>query len=120
MKSSYKTVLFSFQAGELDFLAKLNSELSLSVSYEDPEAQEEARKVIPIERLENDARQKSNNDEALFRDFLLSELVHWFKTDFFSWFDSPNCGSCNRSMKNKGLGSATPQELADGASRIEL
>jgi peptide-N4-(N-acetyl-beta-glucosaminyl)asparagine amidase len=101
-------------------LAKLKSELALSMSYEDPAAQAEARKVIPIRKLENLAREKCQNDETLYRDFLLSELTNWFKNDFFTWFDSPKCGMCNIDMRNKGRGSATPQELSDGASVIEL
>ncbi len=101
-------------------MAKLKSDLALSMSYEDPAAQAEARKVIPIEKLENLAREKCQNDETLFRDFLLSELTNWFKNDFFTWFDAPKCDTCNTDMRNKGHCSATPQELSDGASVIEL
>ena len=105
---------------EKEFFAKLNSELHLSLAYEDPLAQDEARRIVPIKKLEENARQKCQNDEALFRDFLLSELVSWFKNEFFTWFDAPTCGSCDRGMKNKGLGTPTSQEHADGASRIEV
>ena len=101
-------------------MAKLKSDLALSMSYEDPAAQAEALRVVPIEKLEKLAREKCQNDEALFRDFLLSELTNWFKNEFFTWFDAPKCNSCNTDMKNKGHGSATPQELSDGASVIEL
>ena len=95
------------------------------MSYEDPEAQASARAAVPISKLEASAREKSarveNSSEAVYRDFLLSELVNWFKTEFFSWFDAPYCvARCNKAMDNNGLGSATPEELADGASRVEL
>jgi len=113
-------VCSSFQ----EFLAKLNSEIALAASYELPEAQAEARAVVPLQRLEASAREKATRvgegSTSVYRDFLLSELVDWFKTEFFSWFDAAKCESCNKAMQNDGLGSATPEELADGASRIEL
>lgn len=114
----------SFQLSEPTFLAKLNSEIALAASYEDPEAKAEARKVVPIERLENLAREKSksvpNCSAEVFKDFLLSELVNWFKTEFFLWFDGLVCPSCRIGMQNNGLGTPTPQESADGAGRVEL
>ena len=117
-----KTLLFplNFQPMEKEFFAKLNSELHLALSYEDPLAQEEARQVVPVEKLEKNARHKCEDDEADFRDFLLVELVSWFKNDFFTWFDSPTCDFCQRDMKNNGLGTPTSQEKADGASRVEV
>jgi hypothetical protein len=60
--------------------------MALALSYEAPEAQAEAKKAVPIERLEGQARQKMESTAgADFRDFLLSELTQWFKTEFFSW-----------------------------------
>jgi hypothetical protein len=37
-----------------------------------------------------------------------------------SRFDAPNCAACKKAMASKGTGSATPAEVADGASRVEL
>jgi len=114
----------SFQLSEPAFLAKLNSEIALAASYEDPEAKAEARKAVPVERLENFAREKCKGvpdvSQEVFRDFLLSELVIWFKTEFFSWFDAPKCGLCNKDMQRDGLAEPTPQESADGAGRVEM
>jgi hypothetical protein len=40
-----------FQQNEVEFLAKLNSELALSASYEDPAAQAAARSAVPVPML---------------------------------------------------------------------
>lgn len=35
-------------------------------------------------------------DEAVLHETLfLSELINWFKKDFFKWFDKPTCKTCN-------------------------
>ena len=34
-------------------------------------------------------------NDVVFEDLLLAELLNWFKSDFFSWVNSPNCNNCN-------------------------
>ena len=60
--------------------------------------------VIPLERLKTAARKKfeaaKTQDpglkDALFQDMLLLEFKEWFKTEFFSWVDSPPCPRCGK------------------------
>ena len=84
--------------------------------------------MIPRDKLEKQARKifdaaKAKDPslkEELYRDLLLLELKEWFKTDFFSWVDSPPCPSCGGPTQTCGMGVATAQERADGAGRVEM
>lgn len=64
--------------------------------YEDPVLQTLAVSVIPLEKLETEARQAigPSASAAVFKDELLLKLLQWFKTDFFSWIDTPPCPTC--------------------------
>ena len=94
----------------MEFNAKLQSCLAHMDSFEDPVAQAAALSVIPLERLEKQARQKfqavkakdPSLKEELYRDLLLLEFKEWFKTDFFSWVDSPPCSSCGGPTQSCG------------------
>merc|ERR1719427_535643 len=57
--------------------------------------------------------------EDVYRDILLLEFKEWFKTDFFSWVDSPPCPTCGAATKSSGMCVATSQEQQDGAGRGE-
>ena len=84
--------------------------------------------MIPRDKLEKQARKifdaaKAKDPslkEELYRDLLLLELKEWFKTDFFSWVDSPPCPSCGGPTQSCGMGVATAQEREDGAGRVEM
>ena len=107
---------------EAEFYQTLETERLHVLSYEDPEAQEEARKVVPIEDLEVKAKEKfealkssadSKVDPAMERDLLLLELLNWFKSDFFSWVNQPECDKCKGKTESKGYVPPIPQEQAD-------
>ncbi|XP_059652725.1 peptide-N(4)-(N-acetyl-beta-glucosaminyl)asparagine amidase [Cornus florida] len=93
--------------------------------YEDMNRQEEARKTVPVERLEEKALvalakegnfkpSKSEQDDA----FLL-QLLFWFKQSF-RWVHAPPCDSCGNETINQGMGVSIPSETQYGASRVEL
>lgn len=48
------------------------------------------------------------------------ELLKWFKTEFFQWFDAPTCAQCQRKMTAHGTQVPTQEDLIWGASRVEL
>ena len=82
---------------------------------------------MPVEKLRRTAKakfeavQRSNPSVTpdLQSDLLLLEMKEWFKTDFFSWVDSPSCPTCSSSTQSSGMCSPTPEEQIDGAGRVE-
>eukprot|EP00092_Neocalanus_flemingeri_P102935 GFUD01131671.1.p1 GENE.GFUD01131671.1~~GFUD01131671.1.p1 ORF type:complete len:772 (+),score=293.82 GFUD01131671.1:35-2350(+) len=112
---------------ERQFLDKLVSCLAHMDTYEDAAAQAKAIAVMPVELFNTTARTKfeaarrTNPEvtEDLFKDILLLEFKEWFKTDFFSWVDSPPCPVCGSATQSRGLCVATSQEQQDGAGRVE-
>ena len=109
-QSSSVTVSNSIRSNESEFYTKLSSCLSHMDAFESSSAQAAALSVIPLEKLETAARDKFNTaksrddsiQDSLFRDILLLEFKEWFKTDFFSWVDSPLCPQCNKPTKACG------------------
>ena len=89
--------------------------------------QQKALSVMPVEQLKKAAKTKFETaktadptlSEDLFDDILLLEMKEWFKTDFFSWVDSPACPSCSAPTQSSGMCSPTVQEQQDGAGRVE-
>lgn len=85
------------------------------MQYEDEQLQYFGKKLIPIERLTENAMkklrliqkeiqsQKSSNPELCLRDLLLCELATWFNEEFFSWVNSLPCKKCgNDDVQTKG------------------
>lgn len=115
------------QAREREFLGRLVSGVSHMQSYENIAAQRKALSVMPVERLKKTARDKfeaakvknKTISDDLLSDILLLEMKEWFKTDFFSWVDSPSCPSCNSPTQSSGMCVPTIQEQQDGAGRVE-
>ena len=112
---------------ERQFQGRLVSCLAHMETYEDTAAQDKARAVMPVQLFNTTARTKfeaarrTNPEvsEDVYRDILLLELKEWFKTDFFSWVDSPPCPTCGAATQSSGMCVATSQEQQDGAGRVE-
>ena len=126
---------------EQKFLAKLQGEHKLCMAYENPEAQARALEVIPLTKLHKAAKEKfdklksseSQNSvkivDELVDDIFVIELLHWFKNEFFQWFDGYHCDTCTtkdsdgniKKLKTKptGYDEATPTEATDGAGTVE-
>ncbi|CAG0894471.1 unnamed protein product [Darwinula stevensoni] len=88
------------------------------MQYERPELRKKARSLIPVRELETQAEAKAPS-ESDFCDFLLLELMHWFKQEFFSWFNAPTCPQCSLEMSSIGHLEPSPEELLWGGSRVE-
>ena len=83
-------------------------------SYADKEKQERARSVLPTSLLRGD----DINDTSL--PDLLTNLLKWFKFDFFKWTDSPFCEKCStKASQNEGYVKPLEEELCYGAERVE-
>ena len=95
--------------------------------YEDKEVQNKVLSVIPLEKLEAEARSKcrkddSNNKNLLdYKDELVKSLLNWFKNNFFSWCDKPKCLKClNLCTDYVETQSPTQEEKRWEASRTEV
>lgn len=87
--------------------------------YEDEINQTLAVSIMPLEKLKSSA----TIDGKLNQYELAKQLLQWFKESFFKWVDKPNCTSCGKvavSVTNCSSGGCTPEEISDGANRVEI
>jgi peptide-N4-(N-acetyl-beta-glucosaminyl)asparagine amidase len=97
------------------------------LKYEDPSAQEEARRCVPVEKLQKIAEEKFQKVRAsdatvkddLKRDLFFLELLSWFKDEFFKWVDQPLCDDGVTKAVFQGTVSPTDEERMDGADTVE-
>ncbi|XP_070567617.1 peptide-N(4)-(N-acetyl-beta-glucosaminyl)asparagine amidase-like [Ptychodera flava] len=120
----------SYQAREAGFFAKIRSYFDSVLVYEDRSVQQKARECIPLSELSQKAGQRmktiqENVENAKgekppdMRDCLLLELLHWFKSDFFTWTNSPKCSRCGGDTRSVGMLDPMAEELKWGGSRVE-
>lgn len=89
------------------FANRLNQSFNHVMIYEDPDLQKKCLQKIPVSRLKSSAKSKylsymeDNQETQPYNesDFLILELLDWFKNEFFRWTNQPDCQSCN-SNKN--------------------
>jgi peptide-N4-(N-acetyl-beta-glucosaminyl)asparagine amidase len=98
------------------------STLKCVQSYEDINLRRYIRSsIIPLEDFNRRISSKKNSADIDKRDLLLFELLRWFKEDFFSWFDRPNCDRCKTAMPFVEYTQPTREEREQGdAHRVEL
>uniref|UniRef100_A0A1Y1M5T0 Peptide-N(4)-(N-acetyl-beta-glucosaminyl)asparagine amidase n=1 Tax=Photinus pyralis TaxID=7054 RepID=A0A1Y1M5T0_PHOPY len=89
------------------FLNEVELAFHTALSYADKDLQNRALAVIPKLKLENNAQNrlrklqetakeaKVSDFDYTLDDFLLPEVLDWFKNEFFKWVDSPDCQYCN-------------------------
>nr|CAG4643966.1 EOG090X06HD [Lepidurus arcticus] len=122
--------------------SRLQSSIQLVQSYEIPSLQQKALACIPLQRLlekavdnieansidglRNRIAQMNFQDvqpllqcPVLLQEAFLQELLVWFKTDFFTWFSTPNCPVCARQMSHEGNIAPTMEDVLWGAQRVE-
>ncbi|XP_077363448.1 peptide-N(4)-(N-acetyl-beta-glucosaminyl)asparagine amidase isoform X2 [Festucalex cinctus] len=109
-----------------NFFVTLQSNFQHVLLYENPKLQQIARSCIPYKKLSSAAEQKlklakeAEPDCKLGKeDFLVLELLRWFKNDFFSWVDCLPCCHCGGPTQNTGSLSPTTDDLHWGAQRVE-
>ncbi|CAJ1084132.1 peptide-N(4)-(N-acetyl-beta-glucosaminyl)asparagine amidase [Xyrichtys novacula] len=109
----------------MSFFVTLQSNFQHVMQYENLELQQKARNHIPHQQISStaehrlkEAKQADSGCKLGIEDFLVLELLSWFKKDF-SWVDSLPCSHCGGSTQNSGSLSATPDDLRWGAQRVE-
>ncbi|XP_024151506.1 peptide-N(4)-(N-acetyl-beta-glucosaminyl)asparagine amidase isoform X1 [Oryzias melastigma] len=110
----------------MGFFLILQSNFQHVLQYESPELQQKARSVIPHQELADaaerglkQAREADPGCKLGAEDFLVLELLRWFKLDFFSWVDSLPCSRCGGPTQNAGSLSPSSDDLHWGAQRVE-
>ncbi|VDO89295.1 unnamed protein product [Heligmosomoides polygyrus] len=104
---------------ERRFLQQFIPQLEKVRLYSDIVYKTLALSLIPAD----DLRKQATSENGTLSHFQLAKgLLNWFKTDFFSWCDSPVCEACgNQTPKGSGLnGTPTPEEKESGADRVEV
>lgn len=63
-------------------------------------------------------KDKLNNIDISIQDMLILELLEWFKEDFFTWVNSPECEHCGSETKFSHM--STDKNLLVYTNRVEL
>ncbi|XP_055563034.1 peptide-N(4)-(N-acetyl-beta-glucosaminyl)asparagine amidase [Falco cherrug] len=95
--------------------------------YENPSIQQKALASIPLQQLKTKAQKKLAQATRLDKgahvneeDFLLLELLDWFKNYFFHWVNNLPCSRCGGQTEPKGdYLLPTEDDLRWNASRVE-
>ncbi|XP_040403241.1 peptide-N(4)-(N-acetyl-beta-glucosaminyl)asparagine amidase isoform X3 [Cygnus olor] len=110
-----------------NILKALQSNFEHVLVYEDPSLQQKALASIPLQQLKGKAQKKLSQATRLDKgahvneeDFLLLELLDWFKNDFFHWVNSLPCSRCGGQTEHKSDKlTPTDDDLRWNASRVE-
>ena len=77
--------------------------------------------IIPLDDFQRKISKRKTSTDVNQRDLLLLELLRWFREDFFTWFNQPNCDRCKISMKFVEYAQPTREEREVGhAQRVEF
>lgn len=86
-------------------IKSIHTHLNCLQPYESPAALDKALESIDLGKIyENvDRREKENSNHKLnYDDFVVLELLRYFKNDFFTWVNSPSCPCGSTEVLNKG------------------
>ncbi|XP_068603441.1 peptide-N(4)-(N-acetyl-beta-glucosaminyl)asparagine amidase [Brachionichthys hirsutus] len=110
----------------MSFFVTLQSNFHHVMTYENLDLQQKARSCIPHQQLLAAAQRKLTETlkadtecQLGVEDFLVMELLRWFKQDFFSWVGSLPCSHCEGATQNASPLSPTTDDLRWGAQRVE-
>lgn len=134
-------IIFNHLQGSFDFMRKtpienqivssILSSLKCFELYKDLQLHAKVKKLCPWEQLSLESSKKMTaikrnaKEEPISidsRDLFLIELLDWFKKDFFTWFQEPNCKNCpDKQMKILRYDDdCTMEEKKWAASRVEI
>nr|XP_008982170.3 peptide-N(4)-(N-acetyl-beta-glucosaminyl)asparagine amidase isoform X3 [Callithrix jacchus]XP_035134468.2 peptide-N(4)-(N-acetyl-beta-glucosaminyl)asparagine amidase isoform X3 [Callithrix jacchus] len=107
-------------------LAVLQSNIQHVLVYENPALQEKALACIPVQELKRKSQEKFSRARKLDKgtnisdeDFLLLELLHWFKEEFFQWVNNILCSKCGGQTRSRDRLLPNDDELKWGANNVE-
>ncbi|XP_013882022.1 peptide-N(4)-(N-acetyl-beta-glucosaminyl)asparagine amidase [Austrofundulus limnaeus] len=115
----------SSPGSSMSFFVTLQSNFQHVLQYEKPELQQKARSLIPHQLLLSAAQHKLNELKEAdpgcklgVEDFLVLELLRWFKQNF-SWVDSLPCSQCGGPTQHGHALTPSADDLRWGAQRVE-
>ena len=89
--------------------------------YENKLYQDKCRSLIPIQELEDKARNNSKENVSLeFKDELFKQLLIWYKSVFFKWVDAPRCEYCDSPTTAVGTSPPNSEESRYLAFTVEV
>ncbi|KAJ1101890.1 hypothetical protein NDU88_006954 [Pleurodeles waltl] len=116
----------AYLASEMMFLKTMQSNFQHVLMYESPTLQSKALAAIPAQILQSKAheslmraREADKDIKADEGDFLLLELLQWFKNDFFQWVNSLPCTQCGGQTQTREALTPSAEDLRWGATRVE-
>ncbi|CDK29574.1 unnamed protein product [Kuraishia capsulata CBS 1993] len=101
-------------------------------AYNNPEWQEQAIEIIiasdvysGVERREREQKEGKGDQNLGYTDFLVLELLHWFRHKFFKWVNKPDCDRCGNADQDQiePAGNAPPatrEEIQGRAAGVEI
>ncbi|XP_034616691.1 peptide-N(4)-(N-acetyl-beta-glucosaminyl)asparagine amidase isoform X1 [Trachemys scripta elegans] len=111
---------------ETIFFKTLQSNFQHVQVYENQSLQKKALASIPVQALKERAQEKlaqakkvDEGTQVNEDDFLLLELLQWFKGEFFQWVNSLPCSKCGGQTESKGILSPNDEDLRWNANRVE-
>ncbi|XP_050794363.1 peptide-N(4)-(N-acetyl-beta-glucosaminyl)asparagine amidase isoform X2 [Gopherus flavomarginatus] len=111
---------------ETIFFKTLQSNFQHVQVYENQSLQKKALASIPVQALKERAQEKLAQAKKVDGgahvnedDFLLLELLQWFKGEFFQWVNNLPCSKCGGQTESKGILSPNDEDLRWNASRVE-
>lgn len=112
---------------QTEFRATIQAGVKQVLQYESSVAQQAARDAIPLAAMRDsiaDAAQLARDMGDLppidDRIALVTEMLTWFKTEFFSWVDTPVCDGCQSiRVDHRGTAPPTVEESRSGAGLTE-
>ncbi|XP_050430379.1 peptide-N(4)-(N-acetyl-beta-glucosaminyl)asparagine amidase [Adelges cooleyi] len=109
----------SILAIDNSFLKDINSTSLAVLTCEDKLLQKMALEYLTPEQVLKYSVINTSPTELYYHEKMMLELMKWFKESFFKWFDTPQCLSCNISMKFKGINHNVPESNVRYAEMYE-
>lgn len=106
----------------MSFQQEILRTCEVPMKYEDSQLLDKVLEILPLEFIYTRAEEAEKQDSAWgLQDYVIRELLKWFKHSFFTWVNSPSCESCSGETQRQGIGQPTDQErIQGGAGHVEI
>lgn len=97
---------FKLSSSDQQLIHSLQSLRNVTDKYLDPNLLDTVLASIDLEKIYSgvDKRQAEGGNLG-YDDYLVKELLHYFKHDFFTWVNKPKCSNCDTDLEVVNIGS---------------